>query len=616
MPAEGDDRRIIEPKSLTPPRSIAQELAGNRLVFVRAYLIGYGIEVVPSFVKLCIVRLIAFTRCPVSTQDLLRLLNGILGLLLRGLRPTGLAMASGITIGGARLTEGLVRRQLQLLLRMLKTCCIARKLRQLVVRRTTTGSDLQSDLQQSALHVSHLEHTLVRVFSTFSAASLSSLVAITILQSKHTNALMAQDPLHPTMTPYPTWTPSETSSPPSKHPTSSALNRVPPQSPTLDFTLFFTVRALDTLCRAIYDHFSPAWLSFLSRCSDTLLFQLCCWRIMWCWFYAPWRLPMSYVKWITTLAEMDPRLLQLIRLAKQRKFVYGLPAQSAHILELGRSIATHMGRPPEHGDPLFIDHLSCGIVHGTLGNSESCTINVLRRLFRAWKTSLGIYLPVFTVPVLLFQRKKIFQAPVQTGARILLNSSRSAGFLASFIALTWTGVCMGRSEGMLHILQGVYGRLGWGRVTRTELDGQVAPQLGSMLAGLSVLVENKKRRGEMALYVATRALCATVDQILPRWLRRRIVANRWVSIWVERISFSISIGLIISAIVHHPAYVRGIVQGILKYAIGPDWPKEHSRPLSCPPPPPPPPSLPPAAAAASGAARPSKPDLQEKHMDN
>ena len=107
---------------------------------------------------------------------------------------------------------------------------------------------------------------------------------------------------------------------------------------------------------------------------------------------------------------------------------------------------------------------------------------------------------------------------------------------------------MGRSEGMLQVLQRVYGRMGWGRMTRTELDGHVAPQLGSMLAGLSVLVENKKRRGEMALYVATRALCATVDQILPRWLRRRILANRWVSIWVERISFSISIGLIISAV--------------------------------------------------------------------
>ncbi|KAI9619855.1 hypothetical protein KEM48_008469 [Puccinia striiformis f. sp. tritici PST-130] len=111
---------------------------------------------------------------------------------------------------------------------------------------------------------------------------------------------------------------------------------------------------------------------------------------------------------------------------------------------------------------------------------------------------------------------------------------------------------------------------------------KVAPQLGSMLAGLSILVENKKRRGEMALYVATRALCATVDEILPRWLRRRIIANRWVSIWVERICFSVSFGIITCAIVHHPDYVRGIVQGILKYAIGPDWPKESFQPMPMP----------------------------------
>lgn len=140
------------------------------------------------------------------------------------------------------------------------------------------------------------------------------------------------------------------------------------------------------------------------------------------------------------------------------------------------------------------------------------------------------------------------KTPMRTGVRILVNSSRSAGFLSSFIGLTWAGVCMGRSEGMLRMLRGVYGRLGWGGLSRTELDGRVAPQLGSMLAGLSILVENKKRRGEVALYVATRALCATVDQILPRWLRARIMANPWVSLWVERVSFSLSVGLITCAV--------------------------------------------------------------------
>lgn len=570
-------------------RLAVDELSGSRLAFVRAYVIGYGTEVVPSVVRLLLIKLIGFTRRPPKAGNLLGLLAGILNLLMKGLRPTGLAMASGITIGGARLAEAVLRKQVQSFVSILRTSSVTQRLK-LLVRRPNAASRHPPPLpplDPQHRSPSKLEHTIVAILSTFSAASLSSLLAITILQSKHTSALMAQDPLHPTMTPYPTWTDSNRS-PTSKHPTSSSLIRVPQrQSPTLDFTLFFTVRALDTLCRAIYDHFSPAWLSFLSRCSDTLLFQLCCWRIMWCWFYAPWRLPMSYVKWITTLAEMDPRLLQLLRLAKKRKFVYGSPAPSVHVLALGKSIATQMGRPPEHGDPLFIKKLPCGIVHGTLGNSDSCTINVLRRFLRAWKTSLGIYLPVFTVPVLLFQRRQMMEAPMRTGVRILVNSSRSAGFLSSFIGLTWAGVCVGRSEGMLRMLRGVYGRLGWGGLSRTELDGRVAPQLGSMLAGLSILVENKKRRGEMALYVATRALCATVDQILPRWLRTRILANPWVSLWVERVSFSLSVGLITCAIVHHPDYVRGIVQGILKYAVGPDWPKESFPPVSPPSPVPP-----------------------------
>ncbi|KAH9470263.1 hypothetical protein MJO29_004467 [Puccinia striiformis f. sp. tritici] len=580
-----DKEREDEPTKVDRPKSLKKlikvSLAGNRLAFVRAYLIGYGTEVVPLVFRLVIIKLIGFTRRTPSTGALLQLSIGILNLLLKGLRPTGLAMASGIAIGGARLAEGLIRRQVQAIVRFLRTSLITRKLRQIVRRSTKKSSDHEHDhLSSSDDRPSKLEHNVVAILSTFSAASLSSLLAIKILQSKHTNALMAQDPLHPTMTPYPTL--SERSQPSMKHPSSTQLSRVQRQSPTLDFTLFFTVRALDTLCRSLFAHFSPVWLDFLRGCSDTILFQLCCWRIMWCWFYTPWRLPMSYVKWITTLAEMDPRLLQLIRLAKDHKFVYGSPAQSDQILDLGRSIATHMGRPPADGDPQFIDKLSCGIVHGTLGNSESCTVNVLRRLFRAWKTSLGIYLPVFTVPVLLFQRKKMIEAPVGTLVRILLNSSRSAGFLSSFVGLTWAGVCMGRSTGMQRLLNGIQGWKGLEQVTATDLDGKVAPQLGSMLAGLSILVENKKRRGEMALYVATRALCATVDEILPRWLRRRIIANRWVSIWVERICFSVSFGIITCAIVHHPDYVRGIVQGILKYAIGPDWPKESFQPMPMP----------------------------------
>ncbi|KAA1110808.1 hypothetical protein PGT21_032124 [Puccinia graminis f. sp. tritici] len=573
-----DEGRRLSTDKLDRPKHLKRLLDGYSLAFVRAYLIGYGIEVIPLVVRLLIIKLIGFTRRRLPTGMLLMgLFPRIINLLLKGLRPTGLAMASGVAIGGARLAEGLVRKQIQAIVRLLRASSIRQRFSRLV-RPSSTG---QADVSRRP---SKLEHTLVALLSTFSAASLSSLLAITILQSKHTSALMAQDPLHPTMTPYPTLN----SQPSRKQPSTTNVSRAQRQSPTLDFTLFFTVRALDTLCRSLFDNFSPAWLGFLSRCSDTILFQLCCWRIMWCWFYTPWRLPMSYVKWITTLAEMDPRLLQLIRLAKAKKFFYRSPAQSDQILKLGQEIAAHMGRPPEEGDPLLIDKLSCGIVHGRLGNSESCTINVLRRFLKAWKTSLGIYLPVFTVPVLLFQRKKILRAPVRTAFRILLNSSRSAGFLSSFVGLTWAGVCIGRSRGMHELLNMILRGTGLGDpITGTDLDGRVAPQLGSLLAGFSILIENKKRRGEMALYVATRALCATVDEILPRWLRRRIIVNRWVSIWVERISFSVSIGIITCAIVHHPDYVRGIVQGILKYAIGPDWPKEPFHPSSPPPPPPP-----------------------------
>jgi hypothetical protein len=41
------------------------------------------------------------------------------------------------------------------------------------------------------------------------------------------------------------------------------------------------------------------------------------------WFYNPEALPPSYNRWILQLARMDKRLLELLRYARNGRFVYG-----------------------------------------------------------------------------------------------------------------------------------------------------------------------------------------------------------------------------------------------------------------------------------------------------
>lgn len=96
-------------------------------------------------------------------------------------------------------------------------------------------------------------------------------------------------------------------------------------------------------------------------------------------------------------------------------------------------------------------------------------------------------------------------------------------------------------------------------------DAGTAPMLGCMACGLSVLIENKRRRGEMALYVAPRALCvasfapsvycpheyahryAILDEILPAALFAG-ARGRTLARWCERAILSLSMGVVTTAV--------------------------------------------------------------------
>ncbi|KNZ46652.1 hypothetical protein VP01_708g1 [Puccinia sorghi] len=92
-------------------------------------------------------------------------------------------MASGTTIGGAQLAEGVLWKQVQAFVGILKASSITTQKLKLLVRRSNAASphppsSLPLDLQHQL--PSKFEHTIViAILSTFSAASLSSLLAIT-----------------------------------------------------------------------------------------------------------------------------------------------------------------------------------------------------------------------------------------------------------------------------------------------------------------------------------------------------------------------------------------------------------------------------------------------------
>jgi hypothetical protein len=130
------------------------------------------------------------------------------------------------------------------------------------------------------------------------------------------------------------------------------------------------------------------------------------------------RLPRSYVKWIATLASLDGRILDALRLIRDRRWSYanGSPSYS-HIL---RKLSRELGYNSSWGDPAAlpayggamadaawrslgvknrpgVGGLPCELVHGGVGSNlgleGSCTANALLRGLKAFLEAIVIYLP-------------------------------------------------------------------------------------------------------------------------------------------------------------------------------------------------------------------------------
>ncbi|KAG7450511.1 uncharacterized protein BT62DRAFT_978605 [Guyanagaster necrorhizus] len=312
---------------------------------------------------------------------------------------------------------------------------------------------------------------------------------------------------------------------------------------------------------------------------DALVFWACSARIMWCFFYQPDRLPRSYVKWISALANVDARLLRALRLMYEGQWSYtqgytSLPA----LLE---TYANDLGFPGAWGSPSVLPSvggqkadiiwnelgvtgrsgvggLPCELVHGGVGSqiglAGSCTANAGLRAARALVQSMAIYLPVHFFPVLLTRPKSLLR-PHHIVAT-LISALRSASFLTSFIASYWYAVCLTRSLLLARVFSSV---------SHDFWDGPYGCILaGCLSCGSSIWIENGRRRGEMTLYVLPRA----IRTILPdAWIKS---GNRGV-LAAERLVFVLSFSSLVATAIHRTDSLRGLSRWTLAFIMnGPD----------------------------------------------
>ncbi|TKA71186.1 hypothetical protein B0A49_08236 [Cryomyces minteri] len=331
---------------------------------------------------------------------------------------------------------------------------------------------------------------------------------------------------------------------------SHTLTPTPPKlaGKTMDLTLFALIRALDITIGTLWSSHlrrrhstnSPTAIeALLTHMADPLLFATSSAIIMWSWFYAPHRLPRAYNAWISSAARVDGRLIEALRQARYGNFVYGRDTGQAPLLQ---AMCADYGWPLAWGDPAQTVPIPCEMVH--MGAGPNCHYHAMVRFARSWLAAMKMYAPLNVVVLARLSRRR--KLSLRDVAQRALDATRSAAFLAAFIALFYYGVCLSRTRLGPRLLSAR-------AVTPMMWDSGLCVGAGCALCGAAVLVEQASRRTEIALFVAPRA-AATV---LPR---RYDAQYRWR----EQAVFAISAAVVFTVARERPERVRGVLGGLLQ----------------------------------------------------
>jgi hypothetical protein len=333
-----------------------------------------------------------------------------------------------------------------------------------------------------------------------------------------------------------------------------SLSRTDLAGKTMDLTLFAVIRASDVVVSSAWNRLSPEKhpkLEKVSRSTPTVLFCLSAATIMRAWFYSPSRLPQSYNSWISAAAEIDHRLVLALRHARYGTWVYGKDTGMASLLG---SMCRDYGLPEELGDPAKTVPLPCEVVH--MGCSKSCEVHALLRFWKGCKFAAKMY-----APIQLFVLAKHLRATARPGSKLagltqeaVLRScrdmARSSAFLGSFISLYYYGICLSRTRLGPTVFSAK-------SVTPQMWDSGLCVTGGSLLCGLSLLVEQQRKRLEVVMFVLPRAAAT--------WFPRRYLPE---DRWKEQLAFAVSAAVLFTVAQEDPRRVRGVfgraLHGILK----------------------------------------------------
>ncbi|KAK6155959.1 hypothetical protein DH2020_010207 [Rehmannia glutinosa] len=214
------------------------------------------------------------------------------------------------------------------------------------------------------------------------------------------------------------------------------------------------------------------WGSHWSH-GDTLLFAIACAQIMYAFVMRPESLPKSYQDFIQKTGPVAAPVYKAVR-----DCCRGCPVDVASLSAyLSSRRASNTLKLEE-----FPDIIPCSIIHP---DTNSCLIHNGNAAALTFRKTFPLYFSLTFVPFVVLRLQKFMDAPVRTSWHAVTGAVRSTTFLSAFVGIFQGVICLHRKVALR--------------------DHKLVYWLAGGISALSVLLEKKARRGELALYVLPRA---------------------------------------------------------------------------------------------------------------
>ncbi|KAI9010699.1 hypothetical protein DFJ74DRAFT_610546 [Hyaloraphidium curvatum] len=217
---------------------------------------------------------------------------------------------------------------------------------------------------------------------------------------------------------------------------------------------------------------------------DAFLFIVCSAQIMYSYVRHPEALPPTFYSFIRDTGPIPEPILKTVRAQLDGDPV---PADLAALVKPYHPSALALETISRLGQPLQV--VDCCLLHS---HTDSCAVHGVNVFTKVFKLILPVYGILTTVPTVVFRFGTVLKRPAHMLRRIAQSTIRSSVFLGAFVSGYQEFVCMVRYL----IRNKIF----------IERDAKALYWIAGAFASLSIFLEEKSRRTELALYTLPRAV--------------------------------------------------------------------------------------------------------------